>query len=616
MFYKWTGFTPQKAAADLPRFFEQAKKLFDEIESIESPTWENIVYGLNDSLRAFCDTWSKVSHLNSVMNSPQWRSLKESWQPKVIEFFTSIQQSVKLYSLREKLLAECSCDPLKKRILELSLQSAKLSGISLAGAAKERFNDIEQALGKLSMEFYNSVIDSTAKFSFEKDGKTYTIDDAEYPETMKHCADREVREVLYRARQSRSTDNYSRISEILALRREKARLLGFKNYAELSISQKCAPSVEAVEKMIDELDASTRAKAHKDELDINPNNTLEPWDYAYEAERLKERLFQYSEADLKKCFKLEDVLGGLWNVCRNLFGINIEEVEPGAFDSWHEDVRFFNICEKGEVIANFYFDPFVRSGQKSGGAWMNEFVNYSKRRGEKPLAVIVTNFSRPDENGVCELPLRDVETLFHEFGHALQCCLTTVPEEDAAGLNLVEWDAVELASQFLENFVLDPMAGFDIPEDLRAKVKSSKNFRSASFCRRQLLFARMDMKLHINDDEFDEVSLRNIQEEEFSHFGVPFIKDDSFLCSFCHIFAGGYAAGYYSYKWSEVMSADAYGAFEECDAQNIPTLGRKFRDTILSLGGSKSAYEIFRLFRGRNPEIDAMLRQQELTDGE
>lgn len=613
MFGDWTGFTPEKAAAVLPRLFEEAKENFKKAESISNPTWANLVHGLNDSLRGFCDIWSKVSHMNSVMNSQEWRSLKEQWQPKVIEFFTEVQQSGKLYALREKLLSCCSGDPLKKRILEQSLLSARLCGISLQGEAKRRFNEIELRLGKLSMEFYNSVIDSTAKFSFEKDGVKYSIDDAEYPETMKHCPDRNVREILYRARQSRSADNYARISEILALRKEKSELLGFGNYAMLSISQKSAPSVEAVENMIDELDLATAAKAAEDEAVLNPGRTLMPWDYAYEAERLKERMFEYSESDLKKHFELEEVLRGLWRVCRKLFGVEVVEASPGSFDAWHKDVRFFNICENGETIASFYFDPFVRNGQKSGGAWMNEFVNYSKRRGEKPLAVIVTNFSPPDENGCAFLPLRDVETIFHEFGHTLQCCLTTVPEEDAAGLNLVEWDAVELASQFLENFVLEPLAGFDIPDELRAKVKSSKNFRSASFCRRQLLFAKMDMDLHVADSSFDESSLREFQKRQFSHFGVPFVEGDAFLCSFCHIFAGGYAAGYYSYKWSEVMSADAYGAFEECIMEDMGALGRKFRDTVLSFGGSKSAYEIFRLFRGRDPKIEAMLRQQGLA---
>ena len=273
--------------------------------------------------------------------------------------------------------------------------------------------------------------------------------------------------------------------------------------------------------------------------------------------------------------------------------------------------------EEGRAIAHFYFDPYVRNGLKSGGAWMNEFANRRRTAdGEVlPLAVVVTNFPEPDADGKCWLPFREVETLFHEFGHALQCMLTRVDEEDAAGINLVEWDAVEVASQFMENWCLDDRTGIEVPAALKAKVRAAKNFRAATACRRQLAFAKTDLLLHSGPASRAVPTPQALKEEVFRHFGLRTVDGDIFLCSFGHIFAGGYAAGYYGYKWAEVMSADCYGAFEEAglgDRARVEELGRRYRDTVLALGGSLSAIDVFRRFRGRDPEIDALLRQQGL----
>ena len=341
-----------------------------------------------------------------------------------------------------------------------------------------------------------------------------------------------------------------------------------------------------------------------------------PWDLAYAAERLREKKYAYSEEELKKHFELEDVVKGLFRMVKFLFDVDVEEVadKPSV---WHEDVRFFRVVEKGETIAHFYFDPFVRPGLKSGGAWMNEFRNRCRCRGvgvEKdvtPLAVVVTNFPKKDGNGRCYLPFREVETLFHEFGHALQCMLTRVDEEEAAGINLVEWDAVEVASQFMENWCLDDRTGISVPADLKAKVRAAKNFRAATACRRQLAFAKTDVLLHSTPTPNPDT----LKCEIFSHFNLPMIPEDKFLCAFTHIFAGGYAAGYYGYKWAEVMSADCYGAFEEAgleDDEAMRRIGAKYRETILALGGSRSALEVFREFLGRDPQIKALIRQQNL----
>ena len=641
-FPDWKDFTPEFAAAELPRLLEEAEKEVAAIEAAGSGkdsasplSYENFVWKLDDATRGLWRCWGMVSHMLGVMNSEAWRKVEEEWQPKIVAFSLRVSQSKRLYetaksilnaeSLKGDLSSEHRSNrpsdhvqnglifSVRRRILEKMVQGAELAGVGLEGVKKERFNEIQMKLAKLGADFHNTVIDATAAFKYEKDGKTYTIDDANYPETMKHCADREVREKLYRARAARAPENEPRIAEILRLRQEEAEILGFKNYAEKSLATKCAPSVAAVMKMIDDLDAATKGKAEEERLDG------EPWDLAYEAERLREKKYAYSEEELKKHFELEDVVKGLFRMVKFLFDVEVEEVtdKPSV---WHEDVRFFAVKEKGETIANFYFDPFVRSGLKSGGAWMNEFRNRRevKVEGEVeqrtlPLAVVVTNFPKKDENGKCYLPFREVETLFHEFGHALQCMLTRVGEEDAAGINLVEWDAVEVASQFMENWCLDDRTGIAVPAELKAKVRAAKNFRAATACRRQLAFAKVDVLLHSSGK--DSASPFSCQREVFGHFGLPMIEGDRFLCAFTHIFAGGYAAGYYGYKWAEVMSADCFGAFEEAgldDDEAMRRVGAKYRETVLALGGSKSALEVFRAFRERDPEIFALLRQQDL----
>ena len=641
-FPDWKDFAPEFAAAELPRLLDEAEKAVAAIEAAGSGkdsasplSYENFVWKLDDATRGLWRCWGMVSHMLGVMNSEAWRKVEEEWQPKIVAFSLRVSQSKRLYetaksilnaeSLKGDLSSEHRSNrpsdhvqnglifSVRRRILEKMVQGAELAGVGLEGVKKERFNEIQMKLAKLGADFHNTVIDATAAFKYEKDGKTYTIDDANYPETMKHCADREVREKLYRARAARAPENEPRIAEILRLRQEEAEILGFKNYAEKSLATKCAPSVAAVMKMIDDLDAATKGKAEEERLDG------EPWDLAYAAERLREKKYAYSEEELKKHFELEDVVKGLFRMVKFLFDVDVEEVadKPSV---WHEDVRFFAVKEKGETIANFYFDPFVRSGLKSGGAWMNEFRNRRevKVEGEVeqrtlPLAVVVTNFPKKDENGKCFLPFREVETLFHEFGHALQCMLTRVGEEDAAGINLVEWDAVEVASQFMENWCLDDRTGIAVPAELKAKVRAAKNFRAATACRRQLAFAKVDVLLHSSGK--DSASPFSCQREVFGHFGLPMIEGDRFLCAFTHIFAGGYAAGYYGYKWAEVMSADCFGAFEEAgldDDEAMRRVGAKYRETVLALGGSKSAMEVFRAFRERDPEIFALLRQQDL----
>ncbi|MBP5285653.1 MAG: M3 family peptidase [Kiritimatiellae bacterium] len=595
----WAALTPESAAGRLPLLLEEAERGVAALEKEAPGGYEALFWGLDDATRGLWREWGAISHMLHVMNSPGWRELDEKFRPQIVAFSQRVAQSRILYEASKKALAS-EKDPVRRRIMSESVKGAELSGVGLDGEKKTEFNTVQKRLAQLGMEYANAVIDATGE----------EISDAVYPEKMKHCPDEKERERLYRLRVSRAPENAVRVVETLALRRRLAEILGYENYAALSLSRKCAGSAGAVMKMIDDLDLATEAKAAAEDAELGENPA--PWNRAYLAERIREKRYCYSEEELKRHFELESVLEGLFRIADFLFGVEIVERTASAGPAWHGDVRYFSVLEKGEEIAGFYFDPYVRPGLKSGGAWMNEFENRCDRRGTKPLAAIVTNFPEPDEEGRCFLPLREVETLFHEFGHALQCMLTKVGEEAAAGINLVEWDAVEVASQFMENWCLDDRTGISIPEELKKKVRSAKNFREASACRRQLAFSRLDLKLHLGEAGDPNA----LKECEFGHFGLACIPEDGFLNAFTHVFAGGYAAGYYGYKWAEVMSADCYGAFEERMAEGDDALreeGRRFRDTVLALGGSKSAIETFREFRGRDPEIGALLRQRDLA---
>jgi len=619
-FPRWDLITPSFARSELDRLLVESERAVAAVEADDSADYEKFVWALDDATRELWQTWGYVMHLLGVMNSQEWRDVQEDYQGKMVEFTLRVSQSEPIYARAKAVRAAMGdgADKVRLRIVDKMIESAELAGVGLTGEKRKRFNEIQAELAKLGADFSNAVIDATAAFKYEKDGKTYTIDDAAYMETMRECPDREIREKLLRARSTRAPENVARIREELALRRESAALLGFGSYADLSVASKCAPSVAAVFKMIDELDAATVAPAAAEERELAelpeaPADGVMPWDVKFLSERLREAKYSYSEDELKRHFELEDVLDGLFRMTKFLFGVDVVEVTGGDKPStWHPDVRFFTVRDGGEDVAHFYFDPYVRLGQKRGGAWMNEFRNRNDRLGATPLSLMVLNIKAPDADGKTYMPMREVETLFHEFGHNLQCLLTRVGEEDAAGINLVEWDAVEVASQFMENWCLDNRTGIAIPEDLKAKVKAARNFRAATDCRRQLAFAKTDLLLHGADEVPDPNELKKTV---FGHFGTPMVPEDLFLCGFTHIFAGAYSAGYYSYKWSEVMSADCYGAFEEAgldDDDAVHRVGRAYRDTILAKGGGENALAVFRSFRGRDPEIAALLRQQGL----
>ncbi len=653
--------TPSAAEEALPKLLADARARVDELEAKAPAEWDGFVFALNDAVRPLWEAWGLVAHLLSTCNSEGWRALEAKWQPQLVEFSLRVAQSRRFLDLAEELSAKLPADApsARRRILDKFIQSAKLAGVALEGDKKKRFNEINAELAKLSADFRDHVLDATKAFSLPVDegqlaglpeqaramarrdgGWAATIEDALYVPFMKHCRDRAVRERLYRARNTRASsgerDNSPLIDRILALRRELASLLGFKDFAEMSLAKKCAPSVEAVFKMIDDLAAASRPAAKREKAALasfaaesakggDGNGDLAPWDISYYAERQRERLYSYSEEELSRYFNFPVVLEGLFKLVERLFGVKVESADWSA-PVWHKDVRFFRVLgEDGAVVAHFYLDPYSRPETKRGGAWMNELRSRDVRPGGKvtlPLALICCNQSLPDSQGRCLMTFREVETLFHEFGHALQHMLTRVDDEGASGINLIEWDAVEVASQFMENWCVDPatLSRFafhaethePIPAALVEKVRAARNYRAGEACLRQLSFAKTDMLLHAASFSGDP---DDVKKRVFADYEQPMIPEDRFLCAFTHIFAGGYAAGYYGYKWSEVMSADVFGAFEDAglsDEEAVRRTGRRYRDTFLALGGSLDPMEVFRRFRGRGPTIDALLRQQGL----
>ena len=659
-FPDWGRITPEHAAEELPRLLAKAAEGVDAIEAQGPETFEGLVWALSDAMRPLTAFWGKVEHMTSVMNSAEWRKVEEQFQPRLVEFALRVSQSRRLYELSRRALAGLGPDgdATKRRILEKSIQGAEHSGVGLEGGRRDRFNEIQQRLAKLAMDFSNAVLDATKAYSVmlttpveveglpaqlkaamaeggdAKNGPWKAkISEDIYYSFMRHSRNRPVREALMRARCTRASsgdlDNTPIIDRILALRQEEAKLLGFKNFAELSLAEKCAPSTAAVHRMIDELASASKPVKVKEDAALYAfaGVKLEPWDRAYWIERQREKLYSYSEEELMQYFNLPEVLKGLFGLANRLFGVTIEE-RTGDVPVWHKDVRFFRILEGGKTIAHFYIDPFSRPETKRGGAWVNRIHSREVRADgsvQLPLSFIVCNQAVPDAKGRALMRFREVETLFHEFGHAMQHTLTRVDDAGASGTNLIDWDAVEVASQFMENWCYDAKTvrtfarhvetGAPIPDSLLERVRAAKNYRAASSSLGQLSMAMMDMLLHEGGFKGTPNDLKNRVFEDLTPCTT--LPEDRFLNAFSHIFSGGYAAGYYGYKWSEVMSADCFGAFEEAGLDNeeaVRRTGRRYRDTLLALGGGTDPLEVFRLFRGRPPETKALLRQTGLID--
>lgn len=670
---------PAHVVPAIRKVVADATARFEQIEREIKPTWESAVESLDELNTPFQYSWVPVSHLLGVKNSPELRKAHEEVLPEVVSFSLRVSQSEPVYRALKQLKEGAAWSTLseaQRRIVDQKILDAELSGIGLTGEARERFNAIVQELSQLSTDFSNHVLDATKEFSIvvsdaaeveglppsllrlasqsyngtladgaapgtEEGGPwRFTLEFPSYGPFMQHSRRRELREKMYRAYVTRASsgplDNSALILKTLALRAEKARLLGFETFAQLSLAKKMAPSVTAVEEMFETLRRASWSAAHKELDEIRALATeggdREPlinWDIAFWSERLREKKFQYTEEELRPYFPLESVLKGLFGLAQRLFGVRVTSAD-GQAPVWHKDVRFFNISdETGRHIASFYLDPYSRPENKRGGAWMDDCLGRRRLYGklQLPVAHLVCNSTPPAGGKPSLMTFGEVETLFHEFGHGLQHMLTTVDYADAAGINGVEWDAVELPSQFMENWCYHRPTlmglsshyetGEPLPEELFEKICAARTFQAGMQMLRQLLFGMTDMALHSgfapqSGDKVFELQ-RKISEQTSV---LPLLPEDRSLCAFTHIFSGGYAAGYYSYKWAEVLSADAYSAFEEAGLDNdqaVARIGRRFRDTVLAKGGGRHPMDVFKDFRGREPSPEALLRHNGLA---
>ena len=670
---------PEHIESAVETVLARCREVLAQVEQSTETSWSALMDPMEEVDRLFEYGWSPVGHLLSVKNSDPLREAHDAAMPKIVEFSLQLRQSEAIYrklvALRES--AEWSgFSGAQQRIITRMIQSAELSGISLTGKDRERFNAIEQELAQLSTDYSNNLLDATRAFHLDltdaadaeglptslrrmtaaawsraeenKDKPAATAEAGPWRMTldhpcfgpfMEHCRNRALRETLYRAYITRAgsgdTDNTPLISQILKLKKEQATLLGFECYADLSLSRKMAGDVSAVQQMFDRLLEASHEVARLELEEITElaqqnghEGPLSHWDVAYWSERLREQRFAFTDEQLRPYFSLDRVLNGLFELCHRLFGVTVKSAD-GKAPIWHPDVRYYEVFDESQrQIAGFYLDPYSRPTDKRGGAWMADCIARSVTPQETrlPVAHLVCNSTPPSDDVPSLMTFREVETLFHEFGHGLQHMLTTVDFRDAAGISGVEWDAVELPSQFMENWCLHrptlmKMAihyetGEPLPEDLFQKLRQSKTYRAATIMLRQLQLGMTDMALHYGYDPNGSESPFDVERRVLSITSLlPPLPESRFLCSFQHIFAGGYSAGYYSYKWAEVLSADAFGAFEDAgldDEAVVATTGRRFRDTILAQGGSRHPMDIFRDFRGREPDPNALLRHSGL----
>jgi oligopeptidase A len=669
---------PEQARPAMDVIIPQLESALALLESSVEPTWKGCILPLRRALEPLDFAWGVISHLHSVMNIPAWREAHDELQPKIVEISLRVSQSEPIFLALQALRDGDTWGTLgttRQRIVEANLLQAKLAGVGLPPAQRERFNAIKSELAQTSTQYSNHVLDATKAYALhlettedvsglphsllvatseaakqagnsestpEQGPWTVTLEMPLFAPFMQYSNRRDHRETLYRAFVSRAssgdTDNTPLIDTILSRRQELAAILGYATYADVSLSTKMATGVDAVDAMIDRL-RSVAFPAAEGELEAlqtfaatqGETAPLMNWDVGYWAERMRQDRFGFTDEDLRPYFQFPRVLEGLFALTQHLFGVTVTAPDS-AMSVWHDDVLTFAIKdETGSEIASFYLDPYSRPATKRGGAWMNPTrtrERHSDGSTTLPATYMVCNQTLPADGNPSLMTFSEITTLFHEFGHALQHLLTTIDEPEAAGINNVEWDAVELPSQFMENWcyhhktLLQMSRHIDtaepLPEELYRQICDARTFRAASAATRQLLFTALDIELHHRykpDSELTPEAVKRAIATKFSP--MPHIDEDRFLCGFSHIFAGGYAAGYYSYKWAEVLSADAFEAFQEAgldDPSATAETGRRFRDTVLARGGSQHPMEIFTAFRGRTPDPDALLRHDGLLD--
>ncbi|MCW9089484.1 MAG: oligopeptidase A [Gammaproteobacteria bacterium] len=634
------------------------------LERDDGFSWSTLVEPLEALDDRLSRIWSPVSHMNAVVNNPELRSAYEACLPKLSDYATEMGQNEQLYQAFEWIRNGAEYDTLntaQQKVIDNTLRDFRLSGVALPAEQKARYKELKSELSTLTTTFSNNLLDATNAWSkliteesgvaglpdsskgmlkqaAEREGQQgwrVTLEFPSYFAVMAYADDRALREEVYQAFVTRASDqgpdagkwdNSEVMERILAIRHELAQLLGFQNYAERSLTTKMAEEPQQVLDFLRDLAARSLALAQEELEEIRTfareqhgMALIQPWDITYYAEKLRQAKYAISQEDLKPYFPEKRVISGLFEVVKRLYGLDIHEVE--GVSTWHEDVRFFEIYDNQDRLrGRFYLDLYARQN-KRGGAWMDECIVRRVREDgtlQIPTAYLVCNFSPPVGDDPALFTHDEVQTLFHEFGHGLHHMMTQIDTAGVAGINGVPWDAVELPSQFMENWcwereALDLFAahyqtGEKIPDDLYDKMTAAKNFQAGMQMVRQLEFSLFDFRLHLEYVPEEGGRIQQILDEVRAEVAVVTPPEyNRFQHGFAHIFAGGYAAGYYSYKWAEVLSADAFSRFEEEGIFNRET-GLSFLETVLEQGGSREPMELFVEFRGRKPQIDALLR--------
>ncbi|HZP92541.1 MAG TPA: M3 family metallopeptidase [Burkholderiales bacterium] len=664
---RFEQFSPEHVAPAVDVLLKDGRDVVERlINAPEDPGWDSFVTPLDDAIERLRRAWGQVGHLNAVMNSPRLREAYNANLSRVTQFYAELAQNEGLYRKYKALRASTQFQSLsaaQRRLIDNELRDFRLGGAELPAERKAQFRRNAERLAALSSRFNDNVLDATNAFELviedrgrlaglpqdvleaarkaaadeNKAGWKFTLQAPSYLPVMQYAEDAELRERMYRAYATRASefgrpewDNSGLIAEILRLRREQAHLIGFPTFAELSLTPKMAESPDQVLSFLRDLARRAKPYAERDLAELREfarrslrMASLQAWDIAYASEKLRQERFAFSEQEVKQYFPEDRVLDGMFRLVETLYGLTIL---PDEAPRWHEDVRFFTIRDRdGAAVGQFYVDLHARAS-KRGGAWMDDAIS-RRRKGASvqiPVAYLNCNFSAPLGDKPSLLTHDEVITMFHEFGHGLHHLLTRVEVLGVSGINGVEWDAVELPSQFMENFcwewdVLAAMAhradsGAALPRPLFDKMLAAKNFQSGMQTVRQLEFALFDMHLHYDFDPDGAATpldlLDGIRRQVAVLLPPAFNR---FPMSFSHIFGGCYAAGYYSYKWAEVLSADAYSLFEENGVLN-PDIGRRFHEEILARGGSRPALESFVAFRGREPRIEALLRHNGMME--
>ena len=654
---------PEHVVPAVKQAIEHCREVIEQVVNQEHYTWDNLIQPIDEADDKFSRVWSPVSHLNSVKNSPELREAYEACLPLLSEYSTWVGQHKGLYNAYKSLKASEQFNQLtkaQKKTITNALRDFELSGIGLPEAQQKRYGEIVAKLSELSSNYSNNVLDATMGWTklitnIEElaglpesalaaakaqatakglEGWLVTLDMPSYIPVMMYCDNRDLRYEMYHAYTTRASDqgpnahkwdNTENIKQILALRHELAQLLGFDSYAHISLATKMADRPEQVLAFLNDLAEKAKPQGEEELIQLKRYayeyfgaSDIKPWDISYYSEKQKQFLYTINDEELRPYFPEEKVISGLFEVVNRIFGITFKERKD--VEVWSPEVRFFDLFDKqGQYKASFYLDLYARE-HKRGGAWMDDCIGqmrFADGHLQKPVAYLTCNFNRPVDDKPALFTHNEVTTLFHEFGHGLHHMLTEIETSSVAGINGVAWDAVELPSQFFENWCWQPEAlafisghyqtGEPLPKEMLTKMLDAKNYQAALFILRQLEFGLFDFRLHFEySPEQGALILETLKQVRELVAVTPTVEWGRFPHAFSHVFAGGYAAGYYSYLWAEVLSADAFSRFEEEGIFNVKT-GNEFLDHILSQGGSDEPMTLFKNFRGREPKLEALL---------